>query len=523
MFKPKLINSLKNYSIKTFFNDLIAGIIVGLVALPMAIAFSIASGVAPEAGLFTAIIAGFCISAFGGSSVQIGGPTGAFSVIIYGIIANFGLSGLTTATLLAGIILILLGVFKLGKFVKYIPYTVIIGFTAGIALTIFVGQIGDFLGLSITKYPLGFDKMPGDFIGKIKTYILNINSINLYSLIVATISLIILFNWSKISKKIPGSLVVILLSTIVTVIISKYTNLELETIGSRFGEIPSRLPSPKLPDLRFETIIKILPSSLSIAALAAIESLLSAVVADEMIKEKHHSNTELIAQGIANIASPLFGGIPATGAIARTATNVKNGGRTPVAGIIHAITLLMVLLFLGKYTSYIPMSALAAVLINVAWNMSEAHAIKNICKGQKSDMTILFTTFVITVLVDLPTAIIVGIIVAILVFAKKTLDQSNITTTETVEDETNSKTEIIKINGPLFFANLRKIEKITENISPDTTNIIIDMENITMLDAGAIKILKQFSNDLKKKNIKYSFIIKIPKILNVLKKQEIIE
>ena len=353
MFKPELFNSLKGYNGKTFLSDLIAGVIVGIVALPLAIAFAIASGVGPERGLFTAIIAGFCISFFGGSKVQIGGPTGAFAVIVFGVVQEFGFAGLATATVMAGILLILLGVFKMGGLVKFIPYTIVTGFTAGIAVTIFVGQIGDFLGLTTGK-------MPGEFVGKIVVYAKSIGTINWYSFGMALISLIIIFVWSKVSKKIPGSLIVIILATLLNLVFEKCFGWHTDTIGSRYGEIPSSLPAPALPDFSIAAIIKLFPTAISIAVLAAIESLLSAVVADGMIGSKHDSNTELVAQGIANIASPLFGGIPATGAIARTATNIKNGGRTPIAGIVHAVVLLLIMMLLGKYAVYIPMAALTA-------------------------------------------------------------------------------------------------------------------------------------------------------------------
>ncbi|MBQ5646046.1 MAG: hypothetical protein IIV07_03140, partial [Treponema sp.] len=356
MFKPELFNSLKNYSTKTFVSDLIAGVIVGVVALPLAIAFAIASGVSPERGLFTAIIAGFCISFFGGSKVQIGGPTGAFAVIVYGVVNKFGYEGLVIATIMAGILLILLGAFKMGGLVKFIPYTIVTGFTAGIAVTILTGQIGDFFGLTTGK-------MPGDFVGKIKVYIESFNTINWYSFGIAAISLIVIFLWPKINKKVPGSLIVIILATVVSLILEHTLGWKTDTIGSRYGAIPSSLPAPTIPGINLDLIKQLFPTAISIAVLAAIESLLSAVVADGMIGSKHDSNTELIAQGIANIASPIFGGIPATGAIARTATNIKNGGKTPIAGIIHAVVLLLIMLLLGKFAVYIPMAALAAVLV----------------------------------------------------------------------------------------------------------------------------------------------------------------
>ncbi len=505
MYKPELLNSLKNYSAKTFFSDLSAGIIVGIVALPLAIAFAIASGVSPEAGLFTAIVAGFCISAFGGSTVQIGGPTGAFAVIVYGVVAHFGLSGLATATVMAGILLILLGAFKMGGLVKFIPYTIVTGFTAGIAVTIFTGQIGDFFGLAITQFPEGFDKMPGDFVGKIQTYALNATHINLYSLILASVSLVIIFVWPKINKKIPGSLIVIILATIASVLLSKFAGLTTDTIGSRYGSIPSSLPAPKLPDLRLSTIRTLFPTAVSIAVLAAIESLLSAVVADGMTGAKHDSDNELIGQGIANIVSPLFGGIPATGAIARTATNIKNGGRTPVAGIVHALTLLLILLVLGRYAVYIPMAALAAVLISVAWNMAGIPAIRALVRGQKSDICVLAVTFLITVFIDLTVAIEVGLGFAAFFFIKKMIDLSEVqnkresltggigAASDGLEEKLDipQDTMVYEIDGPLFFGTVRKFEVAVEKAGIKYKALVLRMRNMIYLDAGGIRALEQ--------------------------------
>ena len=494
MFKPELINSIKTYNSKTFISDLIAGVIVGIVALPLAIAFAIASGVNPAAGLFTAIIAGFCISAFGGSRVQIGGPTGAFAVIVYGVVAQYGLSGLATATVMAGIMLILLGAFKMGGLVKFIPYTIVTGFTAGIAVTIAAGQLGDFFGLrpdfSSPMLILGeeYSKMPGDFLPKIIVYIRSAASFNLYSTIMAAVCLAFIFIWSKFIKKIPG--------------------LHTDTIGtfadgSQHFVIPNTLPKPQLPALSIKTITTLFPTAISIAVLAAIESLLSAVVADGMIGSKHDSNTELIAQGIANIASPLFGGIPATGAIARTATNIKNGGRTPVAGIIHAITLLIILLFAGKYAAYIPMAALAAVLINVAWNMAGFPAIRALLKGQKSDICVFAVTFLITVFVDLTVAIEVGLGFAAFFFIKKMIDLSEVqnqreTLTGGIKVDQPAEnldippqTFVYEIEGPLFFGTVRKFELATERAHTDCKYLVLRMRNTIYLDAGGIKALEQ--------------------------------
>lgn len=504
MFKPEILNTLKKYSSKTFLNDLTAGIIVGIVALPLAIAFAIASGVEPERGLFTAIIAGFFISLLGGSRVQIGGPTGAFAVIVYGVVAKYGYSGLAAATVMAGILLIMLGAFKMGGLVKFIPYTIVTGFTAGIAVTIATGQIGDFLGLSISVFPEGFSKMPGNFIGKIETYAMNITHINYYSLIMASVCLALIFIWPHFCKKIPGSLIVIILATAANILLKKYTGLETDTIGSRYGSIPSTLPSPLLPQFSVETITALFPTSISIAVLAAIESLLSAVVADGMTGTKHDSDTELIAQGIANIASPIFGGIPATGAIARTATNIKNGGKTPVAGIIHAITLLLIMLILGKYAVYIPMAALSAVLINVSWNMAGFPAVKALLKGQKSDIFVLAATFLITFFIDLTVAIEFGLGFAAFFFIKKMIDVSEvqnkrdsiaggISGNEFLEEniEIPESAVVYEIDGPLFFGTVRKFEFAIERAGANAKVLILRMQNMIYIDAGGIRALEQ--------------------------------
>ncbi len=506
MFKPELINTMKGYKGKDFINDLIAGVIVGIVALPLAIAFAIASGVSPERGLFTAIVAGFCISALGGTRVQIGGPTGAFTVIVFGIVAQYGYNGLVIATLMAGVLLILLGVFKMGGLVKFIPYTIVTGFTAGIAVTIATGQIGDFFGLTATN-------VPANFTGKLAAFWAARGTINVYSFLVALISLIVIFVWPKINKKIPGSLVVILLATIITVILDKTCGLKLATIGSRYGSIPSSLPKPTFPQFSIDTVIQLFPSAISIAVLGAIESLLSAVVADGMIGAKHDSNTELIAEGIANIASPLFGGIPATGAIARTATNVKNGGRTPVAGITHAVTLLLIMLVLGRYVVYIPMAALAAVLMNVAWNMAGFPAVKALLKGQKSDITVLAVTFIITVFIDLTVAIEVGLGFAAFFFIKKMIDVSEVQTNSKsivggisgngdVETIDLPKDVLVyEIDGPLFFGTVRKFELAVEQAGVSYKALILRMRNTLYLDAGGLRALEQLKAACDRKGV----------------------
>ena len=506
MFKPELINSIKTYSFKTFLSDLTAGIIVGIVALPLAIAFSIASGLSPERGLFTAITAGFCISLFGGSKVQIGGPTGAFAVIIYAAVNEFGYSGLVTATLMAGIMLILMGIFKMGGLIKFIPYTIITGFTAGIAVTIASGQIGDFFGLTLKE-------LPSDFIGRIQVYAGNFSAVNFYSLAIAVISLAVIFLWPKITKKIPGSLIVILLASIVNIILERTLGWHTETIGSRYGSIPASLPLPSMPEISPSAITRLFPTAVSIAMLAAIESLLSASVADGMTGTKHDSNTELIAQGIANILSPIFGGIPATGAVARTATNIKNGGKTPVAGIIHSVTLLLIMLALGKFVLYIPMAAISAVLVSVAWNMAGFGSIRALMKGQKSDIFVLATTFLLTVFIDLTVAIGAGLGFAAFFFIKKMIDLSEVQTSrETLiggikgdrQEEALKIPEgvlVYEIEGPLFFGTVGKFEIALEKANVNCKVLILRMRNTLYLDAGGIRAIEQCKNACERKGI----------------------
>lgn len=520
MYKPELFNTIKTYNSKQFVQDLIAGIIVGIVALPLSIAFAIASGCSPETGLYTAIIAGFCIAAFGGTRVQIGGPTGAFTVIIYAIVnnPNLGIKGLATATVLAGIILILLGVFKLGGLVKFIPYTIVVGFTAGIALTIASGQLGDFLGLKpdfsepIKVLGQEYAKMPGTFAGKILVFASSLSTINWYSFIMALVSLVVIFLWPRITKKVPGSLIVIILATVINLLLNKFFGLETDLIGDRYT-IPSGLPKPSLPAFDLLTIKTVFPTALSIAVLAAIESLLSAVVADGMIGSKHDSNNELIGQGIANIVSPIFGGLPATGAIARTATNINNGGRTPVAGIIHAVVLLFIMICFGKYVEYIPMAALAAVLIQVAWNMAGIPAIKSLIKGQKSDTAVLSVTFLITVFVDLTYAIGIGLLFSAFFFIKKMIDLSEVqgNSSTIVSGIQGNGTEetldvpkgviVYEIDGPLFFGTVRKFEFATERAGSAEKAIIFRMKNTLYLDAGGIRALEQAKQALDRKGI----------------------
>lgn len=524
-YKPELLNTVKGYNGKQFVTDLIAGIIVGIVALPLSIAFAIASGCSPETGLYTAIIAGFCIAAFGGTRCQIGGPTGAFTVIIYAIVNNpqLGFSGLATAAVLAGIMLILLGVFKLGGLVKFIPYTIVVGFTAGIAVTIATGQIGDFFGMH-PQFPMivmgeEFSKMPGTFAGKISVYAQSLKTIDVYSTVMAIVCLVIIFMWPKVTKKIPGSLVVIVLATIVSIILANVAGLKCDTIGQfvdgrKHYSIPTTLPSPKLPDFSLATLKTVLPTAVSIAVLAAIESLLSAVVADGMIGTKHDSNNELIGQGIANILSPLFGGLPATGAIARTATNINNGGRTPVAGMVHAVVLLLIMIFFGKYVEYVPMPALAAVLMSVSWNMAGIPSIRKLLKGQKSDISVLLATFLVTVFVDLTYAIGIGLILAAFFFIKKMIDVSEVQESrkQIIGGITGDGTQemldvpagvlVYEIEGPLFFGTVRKFEMAVERAGAEFKVLVIRMRNTIYLDAGGLNALEQCKAACDRKGVK---------------------
>jgi SulP family sulfate permease len=499
--KPKLFTTLKNYNKQQFISDATAGIIVGIVALPLAIAFGIASGVTPEKGIITAIIAGFVISFFGGSRVQIGGPTGAFIIIVYGIVQQYGTTGLAIATIMAGIILVIMGLVKLGSLIKFIPYPVVVGFTSGIALLIFSTQIKDFFGLQL-------DKVPAEFHEKWMAYFQTFSTVNYNVFGIAMLALLIMIFWPKVTHRIPGSLIAIIVTTVIVIVFK----LPVDTIGSRFGEIPSNLPSPSFYEIDLSIIRNLIGPATVIAILAAIESLLSAVVADGMIGGKHRSNMELVAQGLANIIVPIFGGIPATGAIARTATNIKNGGRTPVAGIIHAITLLLIMLFFGSYAKLIPMATLAAILIIVAYNMSEWHAFKSLLKSPKSDITVLLTTFFLTVIFDLTIAIEIGMVLSVLLFMKRMSEVSNVSViTRELEDEEDQPdpnaidkkqipegVEVFEINGPFFFGAAKKFKDEMAVIEKPPKVRIIRMRNVPAVDATGLQTLKDFYSDAKK-------------------------
>lgn len=493
MFRPKLFDTLKNYTRKQFTNDLLAGIIVGIVALPLAIAFGIASGVTPEKGLITAVVAGFIISALGGSRVQIGGPTGAFIVIVYGIVQTYGISGLVIATFMAGIMLIILGIARAGAVIKFIPHPLIIGFTSGIALIIFSSQVKDFLGLKMGD-------VPADFVEKWQTYFLHIGSVNWYALLIASVTVLIIILWPKVTQKIPGSLIAILVTTAAVQLLK----IPVETIGSRFGIISSSIPGPEIPHIDFATFKNLVAPAFTIAMLCAIESLLSAVVADGMISGNHRSNMELVAQGTANIFSSIFGGIPATGAIARTATNVKNGGRTPVAGIVHAITLLLILLILGKWASYIPIANLAGILIVVAYNMSEWRNFRSVLKGPKGDIAVLLITFFLTVLIDLTVAIEIGMVLAVFLFMRNMIKFSDVSIlTKEIGDkefgydlvdgkfQLPKEVEVFEITGPLFFGAAYKFRDAMKYIKQHPKVLIIRMRHVPIIDATGIQVLKE--------------------------------
>ena len=503
--KPKLLDCLKDYSGKQFVRDVISGIIVAIIALPLSIALAIASGVGPEQGLYTAIIAGFFIAVFGGSRVQIGGPTAAFVVIIYGIVASYGTDGLIVATILAGIILVIMGICHFGTLIKYIPYTITTGFTCGIAVTLFVGQLKDFFGYSL-------ENVPSDFLPKVAALVKNVSLINPKAALVGLLAVIIMLVWPKITDKIPGSLVAIIITTVLV----KITGLEVNTIGSVFGELNSSFPTPKLPTVTFEMVSKLISPAFTIAILAGIESLISAVVSDGMIGDTHKSNAELVGQGLGNIFSGLFGGIPATGAIARTAANVRNGGRTPIAGVVHCITLAIILVLLMPLASMIPMTSLAAVLLVVAANMADWSSFFHLCKtAPKSDIIVLVLTFVLTVVFDLVVAIEVGVVLAALLFMKRMSDTAEVTGWKYIEEpdvmpgeqeklmQVNKAIRIFEVNGPLFFAAADKLLQI--NSKKYTKVIIVRMRAVPAIDASAMRKLRELIDRARKKGIQVVF------------------
>ena len=516
--RPKLFDVMKSYTKKQLIKDIISGIIVAIIALPLSIALSIASGVGPEQGLYTAIIAGFFISFFGGSRVQIGGPTAAFVVIIYGIVASYGTDGLIVATILAGIILVIMGICRFGSLIKYIPYTITTGFTCGIAVTLFIGQLKDFFGMDIAS-------VPSEFLDKVIVYAKNISTINLTATLIGLLAVAIMLLWTKVTDKIPGSLVAI----IVTTTIAYFAKLPVNTIGSVYGKLNSAFPSFHVPSITMNLIQQMISPAFTIAVLAAIESLLSAVVSDGMIGDTHKSNAELIGQGLGNIFSGLFGGIPATGAIARTAANVRNGGRTPIAGIAHCITLTIILLVLMPLAALIPMTTLAAVLLVVAANMTDWSSFFRLCKNApKSDIIVLVATFFLTVFFDLVVAIEIGVVLAALLFMKRMAETADIKAWKYTDspDITPGEAEklreiphsisVFEICGPMFFAAADQLLGI--NSDHRTKAVVIRMRSVPAIDASAMKCLHELAERAKKKNIHLIFSHVNEQPMKVMKK-----
>lgn len=529
LWKPKLLTTIKNYDRKTFMADLMAGIIVGIVALPLAIAFGIASGVSPEKGIITAIVAGFIIAACGGSKVQIGGPTGAFIVIVYGIIQQYGMQGLTIATLMAGVFLILLGVLRLGTIIKYIPYPIVVGFTSGIAVTIFTTQIKDLLGMDMAQ-------VPSDFIEKWIAYAHNLCSIDLWSTIVGLASVAIIALMPRLSSKVPGSLVAIIVMTVAVLLLQHYgIATSVETIGDRFS-ISSALPDASVPPLSWDTVKSLVAPALTIAVLGAIESLLSATVADGVTGDRHDSNTELIGQGLANIASPLFGGIPATGAIARTMANITGGGRTPVAGIIHAVVLLLIFLFLMPLARYIPMACLAGVLVVVSYGMSGWRSFRALMRNPKSDVTVLLLTFFLTIIFDLTIAIEVGLICACLLFMRRMAETTEV---RAILDEIDLNedadmergnlehltipegVEVYEINGPYFFGAGNRFEDIMSRYGDRPRVRIIRMRKVPFIDSTGLHNLENLCLMSQREGITIVLSGVNPKVEAVLRKNHV--
>ena len=516
MFVPKSVVCLQEgYTRDALLRDVIAGVVVGIVALPLALAFAIASGVPPERGLYTAIIAGFLISALGGSRVQIGGPTGAFVVIVYGIVAKFGYEGLVIVTVMAGVLLIGLGLLRMGVLIKFIPYPVVTGFTAGIAVIIFSSQMKDFLGLKMGA-------VPPDFVEKWIAYSQHFGSINYAALGVAAGTLVVLLVWPRVSRMLPAPFMAMILATAAV----QLFDLPVETIGSRFGGVPSSLPRPHWPDIPWENLRELIPPAITVALLAAIESLLSAVVADGMIGTRHKSNMELVAQGVANIASPIFGGIPATGAIARTATNVRTGGRTPLAGVTHAVTLMLILVFAGQWAAKVPLAALAAILVIVSYHMSEWRSFASLLRAPKSDIFVLIITFALTVFVDLTVAVQVGVVAASLLFMRRMAEVTNI---EGVTSELSDKgatdnpdeitqvrkrkrtvggreipkgVEVYSVNGPFFFGAADKLKDVMSEIGKPPRLLILRMKDVPAIDATGIYALEQVAKKCRSQGTK---------------------
>jgi len=528
--KPKLFSVMKSYSKEQFLKDVVSGIIVAIIALPLSIALAIASGVSPEAGLYTAIVGGFIVSFMGGSRVQIGGPTGAFMVIVFGVVAQYGIEGLIIATIMAGVMMIALGLLKMGAIIKFIPYPIITGFTSGIALVIFSSQINEFFGMNITD-------LPTEFFEKWGSYFSNLSSINITTTLIGILSVLIMVFWPKINKRIPGTLIALLVSSILVAIF----NLDVATVGSKFGELSSSLPLPKIPHITFDKIQLLIGPAIVIAFLGSIESLLCAVVSDGMIGSKHRSNMELVAQGTANIGSALFGGIPVTGAIARTVANIKNGGRTPIAGMVHSITLLIILVSLMPLVKLVPMASLSGVLFIVAYNMSQWREFKNLLKSPKSDVAVLLITFVLTVTIDLVIAIEVGMVLSMFLFMKRMSDVSDVSikSLDFTEDSDNGSDDDFKvenskypkldkvlmyqINGPFFFGATFKYVEMINQVDKDLEYLIIGMKHVPAMDASAIQSFRLSIESLRVHNIKLLITGIRQQPLNALTKSNLVE
>ncbi|MCC7309534.1 MAG: STAS domain-containing protein [Acidobacteria bacterium] len=525
-FEPKLISILREgYAKKTFLGDLLGGLTVGIVALPLSIALAIASGVKPEQGLYTAIFAGAVIAMLGGSRAQISGPTGAFIVIVYGIVQKYGYDGLVVATLIAGVLLIAMGIARMGAFLKFVPFPVVVGFTSGIALIIASSQISDFLGLQI-------DKVPADFIAKWMVYIENIFTADLYSVGVGVASLLIIILWPRVTHRVPGQLITILVVTAAVQIFQ----LPVDTIASRFGGVPNTLPSPHIPSVTFELIQQMFMPAVTIAMLAGLESLLSAVVADGMMGSRHRSNMELVAQGTGNIVSVLFAGIPATGAIARTATNIKNGGKTPVSALIHCLFLLLVLLLVGQWAAMIPMATLAAVLLVVAYNMSEWREFIHLLKSPRGDVAVLLATFLLTVLIDLTTAIQIGILLAAFLFLQKMSTETQVSLiTDNLKDDEEFQSrdmsgidipdgvEVFEIYGSLFFGAVRQFKESIRIVSKKPKALILRMRQVPTIDASGIRVLEEMAEDARDNGYVIIFSAVTRAVYRVMRKSGLVE
>jgi SulP family sulfate permease len=520
-FEPKIITVLREkYTFSRFLKDLLAGLIVGVVALPLSIAFAIASGVKPEQGLITAFVGGFLISLLSGSRVQIGGPTGAFIIIVFNIVQQYGYEGLALATIMAGIILILMGVMRLGDVIKYIPYPVTVGFTSGIAVVIFTAQIRDFLGLQL-------DKIPANFFDKLLVYGCNLQTINFYSVALSVIAIMTILVLPRFTKRVPGTIIAI----IVTTLLVQWLHLPVETIASRFGEVSHNFPLPRLPPFNLELIIKLSSPALTIALLAGIESLLSAVVADGMLGTRHRSNMELVGQGVANIISPIFGGIPVTGAIARTATNIKNGGRTPIAGIVHSVVILLMFLFCAKWAGLIPMATLSGILIVVAYHMSEAKHFKRLLKSRRGDVVVLLLTFGLTVFVDLTVAIEVGVVMAAFLFMHR---MAQITHIKLIDSDENGDylheyegvpdgIEIFEINGPLFFGAVDKFRDAIVSFEKLPRVIILRMSAVPVIDITAVSTLERFIESAQAEGTRIIFAGVNKRVFKMLQRAGVVE